>query len=286
MGGHNLTDGRLMKFTTAIVDKTQAYFKPDPEYSFVLDMQFLAFLVGCVAVGLPVVMGIGILSGTCFFQSISHFYYAQFLGGVFVAALIIIGTFLLAYRGESKAETLLATIAGFSAFAIALFPTDGRGCEDLQYAGRILADQINVSSASNAVTIAPATELGQFFELFPAAGILHFASALALFLFLAFYSFFIFTRVIDEQRRKDGTITEVKKLRNKIYIGSGIVIVISVLAIGIQALPVTDWPWWNENKLTFWFEAAALWAFGISWMVKGRFYGYLLLDEREQATQK
>ena len=59
MGGHNLTGGRLMKFATEIVDKTQAYFKPDPKYSFILDMQFLAFLVGCVAVGLPIVMEIG-----------------------------------------------------------------------------------------------------------------------------------------------------------------------------------------------------------------------------------
>jgi hypothetical protein len=38
---------------------------------------------------------------------------------------------------------------------------------------------------------------------------------------------------------------------------------------------------WDFYNLTFWFESLALWAFGVSWMLKGRFLDKLLLDARE-----
>ena len=56
-------------------------YSNDPSYT--LDQRWLAVLVGLVALGLPVTMWVGTKLGVCEYHSISHFYYAQFLGGVF-----------------------------------------------------------------------------------------------------------------------------------------------------------------------------------------------------------
>ena len=99
-------------------------FQPDEKYmsaNYLLDQQFLALIVGMVALGLPFVMlAAASRDAVCFYDSISHFYYAQFFGDVLVAALVFIGTFLLAYRGESQRESTLANFAGFCAFGVAL----------------------------------------------------------------------------------------------------------------------------------------------------------------------
>jgi hypothetical protein len=132
------------------------------------------------------------------------------------------------------------------------------------------------------VTVVPANDPGGFFELFSNVGVLHFASAALLFSFFAFYTFFVFTRVIkDEHLDQKGVLTPVKKTRNGLYIGCGIVIVLSMAAMALHALIGGSWEWWDENNATFWCEALSLWAFGLSWMVKGRFYGWALLDPRD-----
>lgn len=258
---------------------------PEKERQYVLDQQFLAFLVGTVALGLPFAMLLGAGIGTCFYDSISHFYYSQFFGDVLVSALVFIGTFLVAYRGENPSESRLATFAGLSAFGIAVFPTTGRGCEQLDFSGRVLAD-LKAPTVSDAVSVSPPQDIGQFFELFRHVDTLHFGSAALLFSFLAFYSFFVFTRIIKNEHLVDGKLTAVKRTRNRFYRLSGFVIVISMLAMATNALNTAitgePWKWWTDQNATFWFEALALWAFGLSWMVKGRFFGMFLLDPRDR----
>ncbi len=255
-------------------------FQPDSNYTFkynpqyTLDQQFLAFLVGCVALGLPVVMLLGAPVVRCFFDSISHFYYAQFFGDVLVASLAVIGTFLVAYRGENPRESRIATFAGLWAFGIALFPTTGRGCNETSYLGRAFGE---LDAKSSDVQV--------YFELFNLehVGLLHFGFAALLFGFLAYYSFHVFTRTVPARHfTNDGSLTPVKKTRNRIYIWSGWVIVISMLAIAVGELNAERWAWWDGINATFWFEAFALWAFGISWMVKGRFWETRLLDQRDE----
>ena len=234
-------------------------FQPEPGYryarveDYVLDQQVLARFVGTVALGLPFVMLLGAAVATCFYDSISHFYYAQFLGDVLVAALAFIGTFLLAYRGESRRENRLASLAGLAAFGIALFPTAGDGCDEREFSGRILAD-LEAESLSAPLRVEPAVDLGQFFELFAKAQAVHFGSALVLFSFLAFYTFFVFTRVIEEEHlTPEGALTTEKKRRNRFYVGCGLVILVTIAALGAYA--VMGWSWWNDYNLTFWFEA-------------------------------
>ena len=54
----------------------------------------------------------------------------------------------------------------------------------------------------------------------------------------------------------------------------------SLLAIALNKLLGFDG--WDEHNLSFWCETLALWFFGLSWLVKGRFFGRALLDEGER----
>jgi hypothetical protein len=100
--------------------------------------------------------------------------------------------------------------------------------------------------------------------LFPDAGWsakVHYIAAAGLFLTLAVFSLFLFTR-------SRGGRTARKILRNRIYVACGVVILASVAAIGafhsaligasIAGIPAV-----------FALETLALWAFGFSWFVKG-----------------
>lgn len=254
---------------------------------YIIDQQFIAFLVGLTAIGLPFVMFFSANIGVCFFDSISHFYYAPFFGSVFVASLAFIGTFLLAYRGENKSESQLASIAGICAFGVAMLPTSGPGCESPSFPARIFAKLSEKTVEGGESVLYPDQDPDRFFELFKFVGILHYASAVLLLSFLAYFSFVVFTRVIPGvHASEDGTLTAAKTIRNKIYITSGVLIVVSILALGAYALSSwisgERWNWWNDFNLTFWFEALALVSFGVSWMVKSRIYGKFLLDERDK----
>lgn len=264
------------------------HYQPNPKYAYAknarlrVDQRKLAFLVGFIALGLPFAMLLGTVLGTCFYDSISHYYYAQFWGDIFVGALFFIGTFLIVYRGENPSESLLATLAGFAAYVVAILPTSGRGCHEEMFPGRALADFVRLENAPF-VSVKPASETNSLFELFPNAAIWHFFAAAVLFLFLAYYSFFVFTRVVNDQRSENGALKPNKRMRNRIYIASGWAILLSMAAMGLNALTGFN-SFWSDFNLTFWFEALALWAFGISWMVKGRFLGYALLDDRDQES--
>ena len=90
----------------------------------------------------------------------------------------------------------------------------------------------------------------------------------------------------------DGMITSFrnmtgkKKLRNAIYWLMGIAIFVCVAMLVYQALALSCGPGdpacdpgplqdWNARNLTLVFEALALWAFGFSWLVKGRVIPWL-----------
>lgn len=239
----------------------------------------MAFFVGLVAVGLPTVLLIaGLFGFTCTYDSISHFYYAGWLGSCFVGALIFIGTYLLAYHGLNPGERHLSTIAGYCAYGVALFPTSHAGCDDGAWSGRAFVDlalKDNVASVTN-----PAGP--DLFNLFAGASFVHLGSALLLFIFLAWFSLVVFTREIPERDRIDGVLKPVKRLRNRIYIATGWVIAICIAGLalrkGIEILMGSEIEFWNDLNLTFWLEAIALYAFGIAWMVKGRFWNLALLD--------
>lgn len=274
-----------------------SYLDADKEYieqsrnQYSLDQKILASLVGAFAVGLPsVTMTSGLIGWTCFYNSVSHFYYSQFLGDVFVGVLVFIFCFMFAYRGESWWETRIATFGGFASLGIALFPTIERGCEDTEvYPGRILVDLTSIVPGSGVDIEKGST----FFSLFTYVEILHYGAALSLFLILAVFCLKVFTRTYSDGSLKSehyddtGTMRQEKALRNRIYRVAGWVILGCIAALGIGFVgPIIvggNWDFWEELNVTFWFEAAALCAFGVAWIVKGRFFGLLLLDPGEKA---
>lgn len=90
---------------------------------------------------------------------------------------------------------------------------------------------------------------------------IHYASAGSLFLVLAYFSLVLFTKSEDSP-------TPRKRIRNRIYTACGIVMLVCVVLISIYRMFLTETPIANLHP-AFWLEAIALWAFGISWLVKG-----------------
>ena len=252
-------------------------YQPDMEFTFNNSAQYqsnqrvLASLVGLVAIGMPAMMLIFGHSDGCVRYSISHHYYTRFLGTIFVGSLAFISAFLISYRGTHPRENVYATIAGVGAFFVAIFPTNGTGCPDGQIQARLFA---SVMSPDPSAPQAPVN--GAFFDLFATAPILHYGSAAIVFLFLAWYCLVVFTRPVLGVSADEGTLklTNAKRTRNTIYYVCGGIIVLSILAMVIFGRS----DWWNPARGTLIAETASLWAFGVSWIVKGRLFGFVFND--------
>ncbi|MEE9453154.1 MAG: hypothetical protein V3V13_02065 [Paracoccaceae bacterium] len=191
--------------------------------------------IGGVGFMLPIVLIIAGLFAGDIEPSISHFYYTC-MQDYFVGSLCVIGLFLMSYRGfkPEKGEWLtdrkLGWIGGGAAILVAFFPT------------------------------APLDATSE------ASSTLHFIFA-AIFLFsLGIFSFFKFTRS-NTPKSEWGCD---KLFRKWTYRVMGTVIFACLIVIGIIMFlidkkmipdPKNDW--------LFWLESIAVWAFSISWLVKG-----------------
>lgn len=269
------------------------YQNPSKDPYATINQRTLAFFVGLVALGLPTIMLIGVanpLWPTCYRASISHYYYAPFLGGPFVGALVFIGTYMWVYQGEDKdgAEGRLATWAGVFALGVALFPTSGYGCDATSFTARAMVDfgpNPDTLDLIKVPAIDGLPDLVPYFQLTSFSATIHYASAALLFSFLAWFALVVFTAVEPHQRNPDGTLKQAKVIRNGIYVACGTIMILCILAMALYAAldawTGLDLSWWPAARMTFWFETVALWAFGLSWMVKGRFWGSALEDTRD-----
>lgn len=228
----------------------------------------LANIVAVIAFGLPLSLGFGaIFPDVCFHDSISAFYYSRLLGGVFVGSVCVIAALLVAYGGQGKNEWRLATLASIFAALVALLPTNGPKCQTPGVQLRGFAQPENLDMIT--------------YELAPIVGSLHVISAIIFFLFLAYFSAYVFTREVKDVHRKNGELLESKSKRNKYYIWCARVIIVCLVLIGLYFAYdhfIGEFALWDRLNLTFVFEAIALWAFGFSWLVKGRVFGRYFLD--------
>jgi len=95
-------------------------------------------------------------------------------------------------------------------------------------------------------------------------GYLHVIFAAILLVGFALISWFVFTQIDASQ----GPPTSRKNLRNGIYRGCAIVIVLSVALAGVSSqLPAS---FVDTYHPLFWCEAVATFAFGVSWLIKGQ----------------
>jgi hypothetical protein len=185
----------------------------------------LRWLVGTLGVLLPVIVAVlGFIQCECLVlqPTISHYYdLDSWPRNLFVGILFAIATFFWAYRGYENRDLVCARLCSAFALGVALFP----------HSGGALARTV------------------------------HFASAVLLFVLLACFALFLFTK-------SDGLPTPEKRIRNRIYTVCGLAILVCVALIAListfgmgAALAAL--------KPIFWLESIALWAFGITWFIKG-----------------
>ncbi len=204
--------------------------------------------LGVLGLALPAVfLGVTAISPNMALQrSLSAYYYVPHLRDLLVGVLWAIGAFLLFYRGyrtvprafrhlptwlnRQMTDTKLTTLAGIGALATAILPT----CEFQDHCtGKVIAA-------------------------------IHLASAVTFLGTLAVLSIWSFTESDTDPKDWDAA----KRWSNRVYTTCGWVILAALAAAGlvlgfhIKALGPFAQP-------VFWLESIAIWAFGISWLVKG-----------------
>lgn len=193
----------------------------------------LRTLIGLLGMALPLVVSFGALvfHQTGLQTSISAYYHTD-MRDFLVGILWAVGLFLFSYQGYEPIDAAAAKFACFCAICVAVFPTAPDG----------------------------ATEPGVIFT-----GQIHLVFAALLFVTLTGFCFLLFTKTDPSQppsRRK--------LQRNMIYRVSGAVMFTSILLMVIyHLLPPELTVTLAAFKPVYWLESLAIFAFGISWFVKG-----------------
>lgn len=203
-------------------------------------------LVGILGILLPVLLYLFLLFGYGHQQvlpSISHYFYTR-ASICFIIVVSTLAIFLLTYKDDDPIDFYLSSAAGVFALCVLLFPTDN------------LVEKCGNENFPYIITYLPDI---------PARKIFHFISAAIFLGCLDAMSFFLFTKS-NEPKSKRGW----KKIwRNRIYRVCSLFMTLALLVAFLGFLKVIPPAFYDEHNLTFWMEAVAIEAFGISWLVKG-----------------
>ena len=200
--------------------------------------------IGYLGMALPILLMLASLFPT-YVQlqpSISHYYYTN-VRELFTGILCAVGLFLVRYKGMGNSkwwlnDNLLTNIAGCMAFGVALVPTN------------------------------PEFECDKIYTIIPSnwepLGWIHFGFAGTLFAIFALLSLKVFTQ--GQKRAEHVPVSMLDE--NYIYTFCGILIIVCLVLIPVCA----KWlPQFTHATLVF--ETIALFAFGSSWLIKGRALG-------------
>jgi len=200
--------------------------------------------IGILGIALPIVVAIGsiIVKKEFYFEaSISKYYYTD-SRNIFVAILSAVALFMFAYRGYDRKDRIAGKIASISALGIALFPTN-----QPQFFSEMCQSNNHI---------------------FTFIVIIHYISAITFFIVLGYFSLFLFTRTTNNDTKNH---TLQKKQRNIIYKVCGYIIWGSIALLIIYTIFKCKFPILHKYHFIFWIETLALFAFGASWLVKGKF---------------
>jgi GNAT superfamily N-acetyltransferase len=186
--------------------------------------------IGLIGVALPFVLAIGGLLGSTSLQTSLSSYYHTLMRDVFVGSLCAMAVFFWSYRGYDDRDNIAANIACVSGLGVALFPVAAVEYPDVSE---------------------------RVFE------VVHVVSAAAFFLVLAGMSIFLF-RLSDQK-----PLRKMKRVRNRVYLISGITILVCLAGIVLVSIPAVR-DTLKSYRPVFWLESLAVFAFGVSWFVKGR----------------
>jgi len=199
--------------------------------------------LGILGIAFPILLVLGgLMADSMIAPSVSDYYHTT-MRDIFVGSLFAIGVFLISYKGyrrqngERFSDDLVATVAGIAAFGVAIFPNES-----------VIPDR--------------AATLSQALIGFKFAAFAHYASAMIFLGSLAYFCLVKFARTAKPHRRR-------------IYLTCGWFIVLGgILATVASFLKVAGPPearaFVIENRIVFWVEAMGIWAFGISWLTKGK----------------
>jgi len=201
--------------------------------------------IGWLGILLPAAMIIGnLIFSTCHSiqSSISHYYYT-ITGHWFVGILCAVAMFLISYKGYNVIDNIVSSVAGFAAVFISFFPTNMR-------------KEVPVIIVNDGCLLFSLPENG-------IRNTIHYVSSGIFFCALAYMSIFLFTKCRGEK-------TKEKKIRNKVFRTSGIIIICSIILIALYGFFGKSGDRLSELKPVFLLEWLALFAFGVSWLVKAQ----------------
>lgn len=209
----------------------------DEVQSFRRMRRVIGLLGGCLP-AILVLLSLIPLFDTDIQPSISHYYYTN-LREIFTGLLCSVGLFFLLYKGYKeknllKSDNFLTNMAGIFAFGIAFFPTNPECCYEK-------TDTL-ISSCANWL------------------GNLHYAFAGLFFLTLAYMSIFVFT-LGNKAYGKSPKHPFLPEHFN--YRLCGVIMILACAGVAFI----------QGEYHTLIFEAVALGAFSLSWLIKGRFLG-------------
>jgi hypothetical protein len=209
----------------------------------VFDYRLLRLVIGVIAFALPIIVLIA--AGDVRLTSISASYYTD-ARNYFVGLLFVVAAFLLAYNGHLFSEALASKFASAAAVGVALFPT-------------LCGNEASLNKYIECATQNTAT--------------MHYVSAATMFGVLAYFC-------LGPFRDKTKTHGPMFARRRKIYWLCGWSIILSFV-IGIVASWLFKDNLSEENAILLYAETAALWAFGIAWIVSGKTFAFIA-DEDER----
>ncbi|MEQ9425755.1 MAG: hypothetical protein RJQ09_15125 [Cyclobacteriaceae bacterium] len=236
----------MIKF---IINNTESVM-PNSNPNLLISYINLRKAVGILGIALPVIVVVGSTFGCCgldeLLTAISAYYHTN-MRDVFVGILCILAIFMFSYKGYEKRDDMAGDLACIFALGTALLPTSSDGA---------------TSCADPAQNDLIRT--------------IHLISAGALLLTFAYFSYFLFTKT---KPGGEAAMSIMKQKRNKLYKVCAWVMVGCIGLIIVYFLGFEErYPPTGLFKPVFWLEAISLWAFGLSWLVKGE---VLLADNDE-----
>jgi len=216
-----------------------------PPEAFDLDYIFLRKAIGTIALLLPVLI-VAIswwLDNTWDIQESISHYYYTHSRNYFVGSLCALAVFFLSYDHREVGEYKADNYWSNAASAMAV-----------------------------GVAFFPTTRNGSATGPEQVIGTFHLIFAGSLFATLGILSLFFFTK-------NDGSPTPEKLKRNTLYKVCGVIIFACIALIGLAEIvsPPSSW------HSSFLLESIMVWAFAVSWLVKGGFLG--LLADKPQAAE-
>lgn len=194
-------------------------------------------VIGIFGISLPLVVVIGgfIENGFVIQGSISGYYYTN-MRDFFVGLLCIVALFLISYQGYERIDNIIGNTSGLSALGMLLFPTS-------MFSGKI-------------------EKVGIFLIDDHISEYIHLTFGTIFFLALSFNAIFLFTR------RHSHKLSKEKKHRNLIYRICGSIMFISIVCMLIYTLFLRH-TFLAKIYPVLILESIALFAFGVSWLIKG-----------------